>query len=259
MMLNKALSNSLNRHKNIQHGFYGSEGGVSTETYHSLNIANYVGDDPKHVLQNRQRIADDCNEPIDHLCQLTQIHGNDVLTITKPLPDTLSKGDAMVTDRPNIVLGIQTADCAPILFSDPINNIIGAAHAGWKGALGQIGRHTIDAMCALGADKNHITAAIGPCIQQPHYEVDQNFFIKFCDQHENAEQFFMSSTRLDHYLFDLSGFVKHDLKQYGIDQVDALQIDTYPNDSPYFSHRYNTHHNLGMGGRQISAICLKKP
>lgn len=258
-MLTKYQSDILKNNTAIKHGFYGKEGGISNDIYYSLNIANYVGDQTEHITENRIRIAQNFDQPVSNLCLLTQIHGDRIFQVTEPLSDTSVEADALITNEPNLILGIQTADCAPVLFADPYNHIIGAAHAGWKGAFLQICKKTIDAMCRIGADKEHIQIAIGPCIQQASYEVDQHFFDQFCSTHANARTFFIDSTEKGHYLFDLPAFIAADLTIYGMQQIDILKMDTYPENTPFFSHRYNTHNDLGVGGRQLSAICLKKP
>jgi YfiH family protein len=182
-----------------------------------------------------------------------QVHSPVCVTVTEPWPDAARPhADALVTDRPGLLLGILTADCAPVLFVDRAAGVIGAAHAGWKGALAGVTDQTITAMCALGADRARIAAAIGPCIACASYEVDDSFRARFSA--ENGE--FFSPGRPGHWQFDLEAYVAHRLKMAGIAVVERLGLDTYAAPQRFFSFRRATHRSEPAYGRQIALIGL---
>lgn len=248
----------------IAHGFFGREGGVSEGLYASLNCGPGSSDDPKAVTENR-RLVTAALTPQENasLISLAQIHS----AIVHPLPAwgaregaTRLEGDAMVTATPGLALGILTADCAPVLLADPKARVIGAAHAGWKGALGQEGRGvleaTLEAMEKLGALRDRICAAIGPCISQGNYEVGFEFRDRFLELGLNQRRFFTPSDREGHYRFDLAGYVTHRLTRAGISSVESLGVCTYPAENGFFSFRRTTHAKEPDYGRQVSAIVL---
>ncbi|MCI5049498.1 MAG: peptidoglycan editing factor PgeF [Rickettsiales bacterium] len=237
------------------HGFFTRAGGVSEGIYASLNCGSGSDDNPEHVKENQQRIVSALGG--EALCRCYQVHSAVVETVEAPW-DALPKADAMVTNKPNIVLGILTADCAPVLFADHKAGVVGAAHAGWKGAIGGVLENTITAMEALGAKRESIAAAIGPCIAQGSYEVGAEFYAQFVEQSSLYGTFFKESEKADHFLFDLEGFVGHRLAQSGLQNVDALGIDTYSDEQRFFSYRRKTHRDEPDYGRQLSAIMLKK-
>ncbi|HWU54681.1 MAG TPA: peptidoglycan editing factor PgeF [Rhizomicrobium sp.] len=250
----------------IAHGFFGREGGVSAGLYESLNCGPGSSDDPEAVSQNRRLVAAALMPDTDtRLISLSQIHS----AIVHPLPawDAPSRegsarleGDAMVTATPGLALGILTADCAPVLLADPKAKVIGAAHAGWKGALGKDGRGvleaTLDAMEKLGALRDRIQAAIGPCISQSNYEVAFDFRDRFLELGLRHRRFFTPSDREGHYRFDLQGYVAHRLTSAGVGAVEPLGFCTYPAENGFFSFRRTTHAKEPDYGRQISAIVL---
>lgn len=240
----------------IQHGFFGRQGGVSTGAFASLNVSESGGDDGADVTENRSRIATALGVPPSHLATIRQTHSATVITLTEPpLHGSRPEGDAMVTATPGLALGILTADCTPILFADAEAGVIGAAHAGWKGAVGEIALKTIDAMVALGATRSRIVAAIGPTISGANYEVGPEFAADFLAAHPHtAAHFSTPEGKREH--FDLPGFVEAQLRAAGIAAVENLGLCTYAEPDRYFSHRYATHQNTTTG-RQMSVITLR--
>lgn len=237
------------------HGFLGRSGGVSTGIHAGLNVGIGSDDDRDAVLENRRRAAE-AVLPGAALVVVHQVHSPDVVTVTEAIPlDARPPADAMVTDRPGLLLGILTADCAPVLFADAQAGVVGAAHAGWKGAIGGVTDQTIDAMVALGADRSRIHAAIGPCIARASYEVDAGFAHRFQEQDPENERFFTDG-RADHYQFDLEGYVAARLAAAGIGRVEMLGLDTYPDEERFYSFRRATHRGEPGYGRQISLIGL---
>ena len=247
----------------IAHGFFGREGGVSAGLYQSLNCGPGSRDDAQAVAENRRRVAAALDpENGASLISLSQVHSPIVHTLSGPLPDGAPRleGDAMVTAIPGLALGILTADCAPVLLADAEAKVIAAAHAGWKGALGQDGRGVLEAvleaMEQLGAARQRVRAAIGPCISQSNYEVGWDFRDRFLKLGLKQRQFFTPSDREGHYRFDLAGYVAHRLTAAGTGMVEPLGICTYPPENGYFSFRRTTHAGEPDYGRQISAIVL---
>ena len=241
----------------IAHGFFGREGGVSTGLYESLNCGPGSSDDAKSVAENRRRIAAALAPDLRadaRLVSLSQIHSAVVHTL--PAWEERPEGDAMVTATPGLALGILTADCAPVLLADPKAKVIGAAHAGWKGALGGVLEATLDAMEKLGALRDRIAAAIGPCISQNNYEVSWEFRDRFLEHGLKHRRFFIPSDKEGHYRFDLAGYAAHRLTAAGIGSVEMLGVCTYPPENGFFSFRRTTHADEPDYGRQISAIVL---
>ena len=243
----------------IAHGFFGREGGVSGGLYASLNCGPGSSDDPEAVRENRRLVAAALTQkPDTRLVSLSQVHSAIVHTL--PAWEERPEGDAMVTATPGLALGILTADCAPVLLADPKAKVIGAAHAGWKGALGKDGRGvleaTLDAMEKLGALRDRIQAVIGPCISQSNYEVGWDFRDRFLELGLRHRRFFVPSDREGHYRFDLQGYVAHRLTSAGVGGVEPLGVCTYPAENGFFSFRRTTHAKEPDYGRQISAIVL---
>jgi YfiH family protein len=240
----------------IDHAFFGRGGGVSTGIYASLNCGPGSNDVRASVIENRE-IARGELAPNGTLVTVHQVHSANVVTVTEPWE--LGQGpqaDAMVTDQPEIVLGILTAYCAPVLYADAEAKVIGAAHAGWKGALGGVTDNAIAAMEALGAKRSRIVAAIGPCISQANYEVGPEFRDSFLAADPANDRFFITSDRASHFRFDLEGYVVHRLKTAGIANIEPLSACTYARESDFFSFRRATHRNEPDYGREISAIVL---
>ena len=240
----------------VQHAFFSRQGGCSEGVYASLNGSIFSEDDPAHVVENRRRIADVFALPSSRLCTTRQVHGAQVVTVTTPWPDdTPPHADAMVSNHSDMILGVQTADCAPVLLCDPTARIIGAAHAGWKGAFTGVLENTIGAMEALGATRAHIVAAIGPTIARISYAVDDAYHHARLKDDPDSAHYFSQDTRAQ-WRFDLPGYVHHRLQRAGIERMDHLAIDTYATAESCFSYRRSTHHGDPDYGRQISAIRL---
>lgn len=242
----------------IPHGFLGRRGGVSTGEVAGLDMGTRAMDsaDPRlvPVLENRRRgVA--AVMPGARLVTVYQVHGRDCVVAGDWDEAGRPQADALVTDRPGVLLGILTADCAPVLLADPEAGVVGAAHAGWKGAVAGVTDATIAAMEALGASRSRIAAAVGPCIAQPSYEVDAAFRDRFLDGGADMARFFAAG-RPGHYQFDLPGYVGTRLESAGIARVELLGLDTYPDEQRFFSFRRATHRGEADYGRQISLIGL---
>lgn len=238
----------------VRHGFFTRAGGVSTGPYASLNCAWSGQDARENILENRARLARSLGGVPENLLGLTQVHGPDVATVTTPWrPGEGPRADAAVTDRPGIVLGIVTADCAPVLFADAATGVIGGAHAGWRGAVAGVLEATIAAMQALGA--REITAVVGPCIGQASYEVAADMRDAVL-AHSQADTGFFTDGRPDRWQFDLAGYCAARLHAAGLAQVAVTGHDTLALDGMFFSHRRRTLAGGGPIGHQMSAITL---
>ena len=250
-------SQALSTIKGIAHGFFGRTGGVSNGVFTSLNCGPGSGDDKAHVAENRDRVAAALKDGAK-LVTLSQVHSATVFAVEKPwVMGQGADGDAMATNVPGIALGILTADCAPVLFADEKAGVIGAAHAGWKGAFTGVLEATIAAMEKLGAAREHIRVAIGPNISQANYEVGPEFKARFMAQNESHARFFTAETANGHCRFDLEGYAKARLELAGVGQVDALGMCTYGANADFFSFRRTTHRAEKDYGRQVSAIVLE--
>jgi YfiH family protein len=242
----------------IHHGFFTREGGVSSGIYASLNCGLGSDDDKGAVTENRARIAQAIGVAPSHLLTVHQIHSADVVHVTTPwTPATAPQADGMVTDRAGIALGVLAADCTPVLFADADARIIGACHAGWKGAFTGVTDATIKAMVELGAKRENIIAAVGPCISREAYEVGPEFRARFLDADIAHEIWFTPSAREDHFMFDLTGYVAARLEAAQIGTVSRLNRCTYADEQKFFSYRRTTHRGERDYGRQMSAIALK--
>jgi YfiH family protein len=248
----------------IAHGFFGRTGGVSIGIFASLNCGPGSGDERASVIENRRRVAEALGS--DALVNVGQIHSTHAVTVTRawPIGETpaddpkfIPLGDAMATAVPGIALGILSADCAPVLFADAEAGVIGAAHAGWKGAMGGVVEAAIAAMEKLGARRARIQAAIGPCIAQANYEVGPEFHTRFFAADQANDRFFDLSDRAGHFRFDLEGYVVHRLREAGVDDAEGLFRDTYARETEFYSFRRATHRGEANYGRQISAIVLR--
>lgn len=242
----------------IRHGFFTREGGVSKGIYASLNCGHGSDDATENVRENRGRIADKLSVEREKLLTVYQIHSPTVVEVTEPwTPDTAPQADAMVTAAPGIALGILTADCAPVLLADKKARIIGAAHAGWKGAVTGVLEATIEAMIGLGAERQNIAAAIGPCISKEAYEVGPEFHERFLDDDGRNAAWFQPSENAGHFMFDLPGYVASRLEASDIGTVAALGHCTYQDEKRFFSFRRTTHRREKDYGRQMSALMLR--
>ncbi|SDR34283.1 peptidoglycan editing factor PgeF [Pseudovibrio sp. Tun.PSC04-5.I4] len=241
----------------ISHGFFTREGGVSTGIYKGLNVGLGSDDNREHVLGNRKRVATQMGTTSDQLVTPYQIHSSKVLTVSSPFTEADDRrADALVTNTPDLAIGILTADCGPIIFADHETGVIGAAHSGWKGAFDGILPNTIIAMEQLGAKADRITAVMGPMISQGAYEVGPEFVQRFLDRSEDNQHYFSPSKQADHSMFDLPGFIKAQLDTLGLKQVVDLQLCTYADADRFFSYRRTTHRKEPDYGRQISTIML---
>jgi len=241
----------------IVHGFFTRRGGVSTGLYGSLNVGFGSDDDPDDVAENRARCMAVLGLAPDRLTTAYQVHGTVAARVQEPWdPRAAKQADAMVTDRREVALGILTADCAPILFADAGAGVIGAAHAGWKGALDDIMTATVEAMEALGARRAAIRAAVGPCIAQESYEVGPEFHARFVAASPGHAGYFRPSERPGHHLFDLETFVCDRLRALELAAVEALSEDTCIQTDRFFSYRRATKNRDPDYGRGLSAIAL---
>ena len=243
--------------RSIRHGFFQRGGGVSQDIYASLNCGRGSADAADAVAENRRLVAEYFGQDSGDFLTLYQIHSPKVTYVTDAwAADDAPQADAMVTKTPGLVLGILTADCAPVLFSDKTGTIIGAAHAGWRGAFGGVLEATVKEMVRQGAEENRISAAIGPCISQAAYEVGEDFRSTFLDVESGNAAFFIEGGREGHWQFDLVSYVAKRLRTLGV----ALETDTasctYQNEARYFSYRRSTHRDEPDYGRQVSAIMI---
>lgn len=247
------LSPTLSGFPGLKHAFFGRRGGASTGEFASLNVSETLGDDLSNVTKNRTQAVEAIDFPASSLATLKQVHSATVHPLTAP-PSAHLEGDAIVTATPGLALGILTADCAPVLLADPEAGVIGAFHAGWKGAIGGIAENTVRAMTALGADPARIIATIGPTISAANYEVGPEFAADLLAKHPKAENR-LSTPGGGREHFDLPGFLLDRLRDAGVGLTENLAICTYAHPDLYFSHRYATHRGAATG-RQIALIGL---
>lgn len=239
----------------VRHGFFTRIGGVSESPYASLNCSTKSGDDPVHITENRRRVAGFFGLGGEALLGVTQVHGDGVVTVTQPWkPGEGAAADAMVTMREDVALGVITADCGPVLLSSRDGRVVGAAHAGWRGAVGGVLEATLDAMAACGAAPEEIIAVVGPCIAQASYEVGADMRAAALVSDAQAAAFFLPGERESHWQFDLAGYCVDRLRRAGVGQAAAMGIDTLPDERRFFSHRRRTLAGGGPIGHQISVI-----
>lgn len=257
-MLSKMTSQNLTECP-VQHGFFTRQGGISAGVYESLNCARGTKEDtPDNVTHNRAMVAQALRVSSDNLITMSQVHSSTAVLVTSETKP--SEADGMVTTHHGIALGVLTADCAPVLLCDPVAGVIGAAHAGWRGAVDGIVQKTVQLMCGQGATLSEIRASIGPTIQQKNYEVDAKFYQRFLQDDPGNQTFFKQSSRKaikgPHHMFDLPGFVEFILRRAGVVRIEIIPHCTYESEDMFFSYRRNTHENLSDYGRQISVIAL---
>jgi len=241
----------------ISHGFFSRTGGVSHGIYKSLNTGTGSHDNPKHIRENRARVAKTIGAKASSLLSLHQIHSVNVITATKTWDSgNKPQADAIVTNVPGLACTALAADCAPVLLADPVAGVIGAAHAGWRGALAGIVDNTVLAMAKLGAKPENIRACIGPCIGPQNFEVGPEFVEAFLKHNQANKNFFQAGDQ-DRSLFDLKAYLLRRLALVGVLQSQALPDCTYADPANYFSYRYNTHAKITDYGRNISVIMLK--
>jgi polyphenol oxidase len=254
-MMSSAAESIRSDRLNVPHGFFTRRGGVSVGPYASLNCSLSSQDSREAVLENRARAARAIDAAPAGLLGLTQVHGLDVIHVTAPwAAGEGPRADAMVTDRPDVALGVITADCAPVLFADATAGVIGAAHAGWRGAVAGVLEATLAAMVELGAQR--ITAVIGPCIHQPSYEVGADLREAVLAHDAAHARFFAVGRRDGHWQFDLPKYCAARLAGTGIVAIDSIDIDTLADEARFFSYRRRTLNGGGPIGHQISAIRL---
>ncbi len=252
----RLTADSLAAAGNIRHGFFTRRGGTSEGIYASLNCGLGSNDDKTRVHENRRRAMREVGLGEEALRTVYQIHSATVVTVDDGAADTATtRADALVSAQPGIALGVLAADCAPVLLADPDKSIIGAAHAGWRGAVSGVIEATVAAMAALGADTGRITAVIGPCIGQASYEVGPEFPQPFRDQDPANGRFFAPAARDGHWQFDLAGYVLSRLAGAGVASASALGADTYA-DEDLFSYRRTCHRGEPDYGRNLSVIAL---
>jgi YfiH family protein len=240
----------------IRHGYFTRTGGISEGIYDSLNIGTGSQDDPDKVRENRRRVATWMGVAPDLLLTAYQIHSPDVLTVRGPFEGERPKADALVTDTPGVALGVSTADCGPVLFADAEARVIGAAHAGWKGAFTGVLESTVIAMEKLGASRDRIIAVLGPSIGPGNYEVGPEFIERFkCDDPGNRRYFAPSPTS-GPAMFDLNAYTIDRLSRAGV-RAEKVDRCTYAEEDLFFSYRRTTHRREPDYGRQISAIVLE--
>ena len=239
----------------LPHGFLGRRGGMSVGQCAGLNVGFGSRDDREAIAGNR-RLAVAALLPEAELATVHQVHSAEVVVADRAwAQEQRRRADAMVTDTPNLLLGILTADCAPVLFADHHGVVVGAAHAGWRGALAGVTDATIQAMEELGSRRENIHAAVGPCVGQPSYEVDEAFLARFLEADADNARFFVEGPAGKPH-FDLEAYVVHRLIAAGIGEVEALNLDTYADADRFFSFRRATHRGEADYGRQLSAIAI---
>jgi YfiH family protein len=250
-----SFQSSILHSPHIQHSFFGRHLGASQGNFSSLNCSADKGDDPSNVAENRRRIIHSFSPEPKALCVNHQVHSAIVTIVDNP-DFTPQNADGLVTKLPLMALGILTADCAPILFYCPSSHVIGACHAGWKGAYSGVIENTVAAMTKLGAIHNQIYAAIGPCIDQKSYEVGDDFYEKFLNEKSSNSRFFIPAQTHGKHLFSLCDYVTSRLEKTKISRVDHIQQDTYSQEGLFFSFRRQTHSFEKTRGDQLSVIML---
>lgn len=254
-MLQATLLAALPR---IRHAFFTRSGGVSQGVYASLNGGVGSMDAPDNVAENRARMATALGVKPDRLLTAYQIHSPDVVVADEPWTHgNRPRADAIVTRVPQLAIGVSTADCGPLLFADSEAGVVGATHAGWRGALSGVIEATIAAMERLGSDRDRVTAALGPTIRQPNYEVGPEFVDRFLVADPDNSLFFTPSQRTGHALFDLAGYIAKRVRNAGIIQLEDLGLCTYAEPDRFFSYRRTTRNGAPDYGRHINAIAIQ--
>jgi len=241
----------------IRHGFFTRAGGVSQGVYESLNAGLGSQDRPEYVAENRARMAAALAVAPDHLLTAYQIHSPDVVVAERPWThEERPRADAIVTRARGLAIGVSTADCGPVLLAEPAARIVGAAHAGWRGALSGVLEATIAAIEQLGGNRARIVAALGPMIRQANYEVGADLIVRFQAADPGSERFFAPASRDGRALFDLAGYIAARLHSTGIAGVEDIGLCTYADPGRFFSYRRTTHRGEPDYGRQVNAIAL---
>jgi YfiH family protein len=241
----------------VRHGYFTREGGVSSGIYRGLNVGLGSNDERQHVEENRARVSGWFCAEASRLATVHQVHSPDAIVVDSSYDGTRAQADALVTATPGLVIGVLSADCGPVLFADAEAGVIGAAHAGWKGALTGVLENTIETMVSLGAARERIVACLGPSISRRNYEVGAEFVERFVDKDPAYASFFTPSQREDHAMFDLPGLTTKRLVDAGV-KAENLDICTYADEERFFSYRRTTHRSEPDYGRQISAISIRE-
>lgn len=255
MLTSDTLSPPSSTASPVRHGFFTRKGGASSGVYAGLNCGTGSQDQAELVKINRDRVAAAMGAAPNDLCAVHQVHSADVVVVQSSSANEKPKADALVTNTPGLVLTILTADCQPVLFADAEAGVIGAAHAGWKGALDGVLDNTVEEMVALGAQRDRIHAVIGPCISQRNYEVGPEFFDTFMTADPDYGRFFAGGHG-DRAMFDLPSFGLHKLRESGVGQADWVRHCTYADEDKFYSYRRSCHRKETDYGRLISAIRL---
>ncbi len=254
--LRPVTSQALSAADNIRHAFFTRPGGVSRGIYAGLNVGVGSDDDPAAVRTNRALTAEYLQCSPEHLVTLFQVHSPDVIVVSEPVNGDRPKADGLVTDRPDLMIGVLTADCGPVLFADSKSGVVGAAHAGWKGATSGVLESTLDKMESLGARRENITAILGPTISATNYEVGPEFVERLVSLDRQNDRWLSPSQNAGHAMFDLPGYIVSRLARQGVIAQWTGQC-TYGDEANFFSYRRTTHRGEPDYGRQLSAICLK--
>lgn len=250
-------ASSLSGLAGIRHAFFTRAGGVSSGIYATLNAGIASKDDAAHVAENRARMANTLGVAPENFVTAYQIHSPDVVVAQKPWDSSdRPRADAIVTRVPGLAIGVSTADCGPVLFADESARVLGAAHAGWRGAFGGVLEATLGEMEKLGARRDNIVTALGPMIRQPNYEVSGEFFRNFCQAAADNERFFKNGTRADHFMFDLPGYIAERLRRAGVRAIEDCGLCTYAEPERFYSYRRSQHRGEGDYGRHVNAIVL---
>lgn len=241
----------------LAHAFFTRDGGVSTGIYAGLNTGTGSADDRALVLENRRRAARHLGVAPERLATPHQVHGTDALIVEDAwAPGEGPKVDALVTATPGLAIGVGSADCGPVLFADPTAKVVGAAHAGWKGALAGVLESTIAAMETLGAERTRIVAVLGPTISADAYEVGPEFAARFSEADPSNARFFQPAGRPGHAMFDLPGFIVARLEAAGVGHAESVGLCTYADEGRFFSYRRTTHRGEPDYGRLLAAIAI---
>ena len=254
----KTLADNLSDHEGISHGFFGARGGVSKGIYTTLNCGQGSKDDPDFVASNRQIVASDLGVNADHLVSPYQVHSFEAMIVDHPWRPDVERPrlDALVTKTSGLAIGVMTADCAPVLFCDPVAKIVGAAHAGWRGAFGGVLDDTIEKMCSLGANRQNIAATVGPAISLEIYEVGDEFRDNILQEDQRNARFFAKPAGADKVHFDLQAYARHRLMAAGLENTGIIAHCTFALKDQYFSYRRSQASGDADYGRQISAIVI---
>jgi YfiH family protein len=250
---------SLTNLPGVRHAFFTRAGGVSKGIYESLNSGVGSNDKPENVNENRARMAASLGVTADRFLTAYQIHSPTVMVAETPWSAAdRPRADAIVTRTPGLAIGVSTADCGPVLMTDPEARVIGAAHAGWRGALTGVIEAAVAAMETLGAKRNRIVAAVGPMIRQPNYEVGQDLLDRFVAAEPDNVRFFAPAQRPGHRMFDLAGYVVSTLQRAGIERIEDIGHCTYADPAQFYSYRRATHRAEPDYGRHVNAIVLEQ-